>query len=37
MIRGKQDNALLAGLFAGYEKLLANAELVELDQSARTE
>ena len=31
MIRGKQDIALLADLFAGYEQLLADAELVELD------
>ena len=31
MIRGKQDIALLADLFTGYEQLLADAELVELD------
>ena len=30
MIRGKQDPALLADLFAGYEKVLANAKLIEL-------
>jgi pimeloyl-ACP methyl ester carboxylesterase len=31
MVRGKQDIALLAGMFEGYGRYLANGRLVELD------